>query len=184
MSMDAILEATASQIRTELNITIDDCDVRPEGRPPAVMGDFYVGVDEASVRAGDKALLHELLAIEITLTLRTGQVPNDRLADIYRDTRKQLGELERKVIKAVDARREVTAAADKILDIFGPVDGSLVPTGANGDRFQLPLYYMGRGRSLPKTGEWAGSTDDNATFYIRTLNFGGALREQNRSISK
>ena len=169
MSMGAILKAARDAIRTQTSKDFKFVGVMPEGRPPATMGAWFIGIDENRVESDERTAIVERFAIDVVLTVRTGVIPKDRADEIYLNNLFGLEPLERAVLTALHGQQSVRTAANAIL---------AANAVANYYAFTQPLYYSGRGKSAPRGADWTGEENDNATFMTRTLPFIGGLRVQ------
>lgn len=176
MSMEALLIATVRHLREELRYTTQQCDIQPDGRPPATMGEFYVAIDEAGVQSNEKTHLRETFSITVTITRRTAPTPRDRRGSLYADRSRALAAIERPVIVAVHNNQTLRALANAELG---------APQENLGDQILQPLWYAGRSRTRYESAEWCGAGgNDNDAFMVRTLNFQGGLRVQAMDIAK
>lgn len=169
--IEALLEATRDRIRDQLKIDGKKVGVRPKGKPPATMGDFYIAVDEIGVQSGDAGSLREGHQIAVWITIRAAVLPEDRREDGYLARGRNLTALERKVIKAVHGNHDLRTAANVLLQKYEALGSA---------EFQAPLYYSGRGAtSEPKTDWIVGESPEQPTpCLVRQLNFAGGLRVQ------
>lgn len=88
MSMAALLNATKAYIQTTiLSLTpgVDSadiyCDVTEEGQPKPNSGQLFYGLVGRSITNDSDASLDEYYAFDVTITLRTGYVPDDRIGN-------------------------------------------------------------------------------------------------------
>ncbi len=195
MSSEPLLEAVRDTIVSSMGLAVGECDIQPEGHPPATIGDFYISVDEGAVTQSEKGLIiHEVFGVSVYITLRNGIFPKDRLAEAYDRNqglflagRKSLTWLERGVIRAIHGNEQVrilacTKAGISLDAMFAPVldDRAAAPggDGSAGDIYQLPLYYSGRSKTEVHDAGWVGSSADKQFFSVRQLSFQGGLRVQ------
>jgi hypothetical protein len=167
--IELLLQATRDRIRCQLKLADGQCDIQPDGHPPARMGEFYISLDEGGIQSADKGFLKEVFSIDVFITKRTGVYPKDQYRRIYLDNATGLASLERKIIAAVHGSQELRVAANTLGDL---------PSTENGDAFQFPLYYMGRSKTRSAGGEWSGSAKENDCFLVRALRFTGGNRIQ------
>lgn len=154
MSLDALLQAATDKIRTAVGtvynatggtnvpgtgdgapLTLQQCDIQFEGRPPGSMGQWYISLYEGGVESSERALLKEICAFDVFLTCRTGVLPRDRWAAkgmgfLGTWDRTALTTMERLVILALHGQQDVRIAANKYLGI---TQFNLATTLANGD---------------------------------------------------
>lgn len=197
MSIEHLMEAVRDTIVSELGLDPRECDIQPEGHPPATMDQFYISIDEGSIEFPDIGLVFkEKYTVNVFVTLRNGIFPRDRLAEAYDRDRgmylagmKSLSLLERQIITAVNGNEALRVLACKKLGIseaamFEADETAPGALGEYGDIFQLPLFYQGRGKTELHGTEWVGGGGKEQFFSVRTLPFKGATRTQNLSIAK
>lgn len=168
--IEALLEATRDRLIDQLALSNFEVGIQPDGRPPAVMGEFYISLDEQNIQSSEMGFLQERYAISIWFTLRAGIYANDRKDEPYLLQSKLLTAWERKIIKAIHGRQEIRQSANLLLAEYGA-------TGSG--EFSFPLYYGGRTKTRTP-GEWIlGETADPSPCMVRELAFNGGLRTQN-----
>ena len=161
--MAALLKAAQDKLRQDMPI--------PQGQPgklfvgiqpglgrPQARGQWYVALDEASVASTEKVSLKEEYTIDVKITKDAGRYAADQLGQMYLDHSPGLDELERQVIKSIHNNHELRRMANENAGAPGVNDG---------DIFQTPLWYRGRGR-----------TTYGDLSLERTLTFSGARRVQ------
>lgn len=178
MSMSALLQAVRDTLRTSLVTAMPGgvgtyaknyVDIRCNGAPIGIAGEWFVAIDEGAIRSTERACLKEEYGVIVTITHRQTVYPRDRSQGVYLDTSHGLDVLERLCITAIHGSHTVRSAANT---------AGGFPDNATGDSFIIPLYYTGRGPTRPEDGSWAGMEPEAATFLVRSLNFQGALRTQ------
>lgn len=172
MSKLALLRAVRDHLRGTLNIKQDACTITPPGgSPPPHMGRFHVSVHEGTDRISAEAYLHEEMAVDVTITIRTGEIPRDRFESVYESQAGAMEELERKVLTAIHDNQDIRIAA---------CANANLPNSEYGDIFQTPLWAKSRGPLTPRFADWAGdvSEGNESTFITRTINFGECTRIQ------
>lgn len=169
MSHAALLQAVNTHLRTTLTLPNQACDVREGGRPPASMGEFYYGIDEAGTTSNTQEYLREEFQIEVTVTIRTGKHPTDRQAAMYLTATTGMEARCRPVIAAIHRNYALMVAANAL------ITGSV-------NKFQRPLFFRGSDKSQHKGADWAHGKDGQDNFLVRRLRFGGALRIQDIDI--
>jgi len=140
MSMGALLQQVRTHLRNVVPLDADQCDIELLGQPRPSAGETYVGIRELRVRSLSREHLSEEYEIEVSIWRRLGAFPSDRQGDLalrddpYLASVLTLDDLERAVIRNLHANyTDIMAAANETLE--------------TGDRFQLALYYTGRGPS-------------------------------------
>lgn len=171
--IEALLEAARDHLIDALKSSRDYVGIRPDGKPPATMGEWYVSIDETGITSGSRHSLREDYRLSIWVTLRAGLYPGDRLEETYLAQSKRLTGLERSVIKYLHANHDLRTAADQVLS-----DTDLLGSGG----FQLPLYFMARSRTQKRADWILGENPENASpCMVRELTFAGGDRLQDLS---
>jgi hypothetical protein len=176
MSMAALLLAMRDHLRNSLGGIIPGgseraaqyIEISPDGRPPAMLGDWFIGIDEGSVQSADKSFLKEAYATVAVITHKA-QTPRDRRGTVYTATGSGLDAVERAVIVAIHDNQTLRLLANTLLG---------APSESTGDGFIKPLWYAGRGPTQPQNGEWIGAEPAGGAFLTRRLRFEGATRIQ------
>lgn len=163
MSMAAVLKAARDKLRTDLPIPNGQppklyVGIQPNNGLPPSRGQWYVAIDEAGVSSTEKVSLKEEFTIEVRIVKEAGKYAADRMEQMYLDHSPGLDELERQVIKSLHNNHELRRMMNENAGAPGVNDG---------DIFQSPIWYRGRGRST--YGDLS---------LERTLSFGGGLRVQ------
>lgn len=179
--IEYLLVSVRDTLRTALLASMPGADaskahnyvrVAPGGQPPDKLGAWFIGVDELSVQSTEKEQLRQAFEIGVWITRRTGQFATGRGDEAYLETTRGLRDLERGVIRAVHNRQAVRVAANTLA---GAPAASPV-----GDIFQTALWYVGRGPTMWRGGDWCASesTSENSddTFAVRQLRFAGGSR--------
>lgn len=172
MSLVALLLATRDHLRTQLSLNESQCDIQPDGRPPANMGERYVALWEdgsagAGTTGGGASTLSETCGLLVTVTRRTGRYGRDRRRNIFLEEITGLEPLCRSIKAAIHANWGIVNAANaRISDAY--------------NKFQLPLFWVRQDRAQGMDADWAGSAaeKDDSTYLVVSLRFAGALRVQ------
>lgn len=172
MSIRAMLLAIPVHLREELSLADDECDVQPEARPPAQMGERYIAVCEAGVSGSGStgqgaSTLRKIYNFRISITRRTGQYGRDRTKNLYVEAVDSIDQLATAVVAKIHGSYPLITIAN------GEISG-----GAPG--FQLPLWFVSQDPAFLAPADWAGPTADNdsSTYIATVLHFSGALRIQ------
>lgn len=175
MSLGYLLQAVRDHLRGTLSfpggshLAPQYCDVAPLGQPPARMGAYYLGIDGASVVASDRTHIKEKFLVDVTITVPTGTY-GDQRGEIYLNALIGVDKLERPIITAIHGSQALRLLANALAG---------TPDELTGDIYQQPLWYLGWTSNRAESGSWAiGCTDDNKTFWARTLRFESGLRVQ------
>ncbi len=177
--MENLLIAARNHLRANMTIPSGQGDARsyiglqPEGRPPAMMGEWYIALDEASVSNKGSDHLDEQFAIEVVITKRTGKQPRDRFEGLYTEVATGLRALERQVIRLLHCNQDVRQLANSMASL---------PSATGGDAYNRPLFYRGRGRTEFHGAEWIGAASGDHAFAVRRLPFVGGDRIQDLDI--
>lgn len=175
MSKLALMRAVRDHLVKSLSLSADSCAIQFEGRPDPSMGRFFVAVHEGTDQFGSEAYLEETLSVDVTITIRTGEIPQDRDEDLYESQASNMEKMDRAIVRALHGNQLVRIAANEY---------AKAPDALNGDIFQRPLFIKGRSPLTPRGAEWAGDAieGNDSTFAVRTLNFGGATRIQDLDV--
>lgn len=175
MSKVALLRAVRDCLRQSMGWREHECAISPRGRPHPDMGLFFVAVHEGSWRAEGKSYLEENLAVNVTITLATGQIPVDRPDDIYESQAGMIDQYENQIKATIHGNQQIRVAACAY---------ARVPDETTGDIFQTPLYCTGGGELTPKGADWAyaNSESNEPTFVTRTIYFSDCTRIQSLSV--
>ena len=175
MSVITILDEVVTHLTTQMSLQADQIGVEPELTPPHIAPEFYIAVDEGDVVSDSTDnFLREKIGFEVGIWKRTGDYDKDRRAKIYSKSATGLDALERLVVINLHMSWALRAAINTA--------GSYGQAG-NGDVYQLPPVYQGRG----KTEARSIGTDNSgnlSTWLMRRLRFGGMLRVQEISVAK
>jgi hypothetical protein len=145
MSMESLLVAVAQRVRSALKYATGECDVQPDGHPPASMGQRYLAIHPGPIQQSDDNALrmHEAFEIVATLTMRGSWLPRDRQGRLVRDEGRLYPEALRvRALLHMDYTLIDTANDD---------------IGASEDGFIVPLRFRGMGRPIECGPEWFGS---------------------------
>lgn len=165
MSMKVLLQATRDFMKSQMGLTDFACDLRPGGRPPAIMGEQYISLDEGNTNSRPfQDFLEEEYAINVWVTRRTGIMPNDARQAIYEAQASGLNDVCGRV-------RAIVHRSYDLIDL-----GNLATAGGN--KFLLPLFYNGTSEPLVTGADWAFSEHDEHGFIVKQLRFGGCKMVQ------
>lgn len=170
MSMEALLLAVRDRLRTECDYADAQCDVQPDGRVPPPAGQVYVSVHPAGFRntAEYDLGLDEAYDVTVTLTMRAGWLPRDRVGT-QQTARPSAGLYARAaaIRAALHMAYAVTAAANEAI-------------GDDENGFVEPLRFSSCSAPQEKGPEWFGAEGDAtpAAGYAVELRFVGARRVQ------
>lgn len=193
MSMEALLLGVRDHLRTAVTADLfgealsdKNCDVQPDGRPDPSCGLVYVSIHPGPIRQTDAngLSMDESYGVFITLTLRTGYVPQDRIG-AHVVTKPILGLMHRARV----IRRKVSMNYTP-LDYAGGAYASTAWTGgreysiaATKNGFIEPLRFKTAGVPEPKGAEWFWAVDEGdgvpaPAGVAVTLTFDDARRVQ------
>lgn len=191
MSQRALLLAVRDRLRDApanggLGFVAAECEVMFDGQPPPICGERFSAIWPGEWTGHYVEGADEMLGVNVTVTLRVGKVPRDRMGvnALVGPTGQNLDQLLESIRAklhmdpgprtATDARNYpvLTMANAYITALLGPNNG-----------FVEPLQFQNGGRPEPKGPEWfeAASDVEGATPPVgiaQTLSFGGARRLQ------
>ena len=166
--MRALLQATLNHLRDTLSLDASTSEVMPTGKPPAFAGEVFYTVHPGTVSNQDVHCLDEQYSLDVTITLRSGKVPTDRVG-----TELLLAEDDgiydrADAVRAAIHMRYVGLMNDANTDLTASVNG-----------FVEPLVFLGYGRVQEQGGNWFGGKGGPGSAGISlTLSFGRARRAQ------
>lgn len=153
------------------------CDVQPPpGRPPAMSGQVYVAVWEGGAENDATESRHDLHRINVTITRRVGDTPQDRMGtDAIHKEAVGLEVLADAVASAVHGDKDgywIMNQANNYLKTANATGGTIYG-------FTEPLRYLSMTRVEDKTGAWFhGDRAHEMSGLAITIYFGRALRLQ------
>jgi hypothetical protein len=161
--MAALLKAARDKLREDMPIPPGQSPklfvgIQPGWALPKPRGQWFVALDEANVTSTEKVSLKEEYAIEVKIVKEVGRYAPDQTGQMYLDHSPGLDELERQVIRSLHNNHTLRQMAN---------ENAGAPSAGDGDIFQSPLWYRGRGR-----------TSFGDLSLERTLSFSGARRVQ------
>lgn len=168
-----------------LAYTAAECEVMFDGQPPPRCGELFVAIHEGYWLPGppdeDDGSLTELCGVDVTVTVRTGKVPFDRLGtDAYCGPAGQsLEERCRAIIAKLHKDPGPRAAGNPAHYPVLATANATIGAGENG--FIEPLVFIKPGKVTPRGPAWFSSDlpDGQAPSGLSlTLHFGGAKRVQ------
>jgi hypothetical protein len=172
VSMAALLLATRDQLRSRIGLRPAECDVTEGGRPIASAGERFVAVSEGGWSSNSDESLDESFGVAVTVTVKCGRIPDDRLGPgliAEMAAGKGLLRLAEWVRACVHSNYDILNAAN-----------ALIGTGANG--FVEPLRLAGPGRLRAVGPAWfsaaADADSDAPDGLVLELRFHRARRVQ------
>ncbi len=167
--MRALLLAVESRLQTALSLTSANVGVQLDGIPPPFSGQLYVAVHPGGFTADDTGLsLHESYDLSVTVSMRAGYAPKDRIASDLGTT----------ATTGIYARAEAIRAALHMNEATRAAANVTIGAGENG--FYHPLKFRSATPPQWQGSQWFGSEEDgDAPDGVSiTLSFGGAMRAQ------
>lgn len=167
-----------------------ECEVMPDGRPPARFGNVFVAVHEGSSSSRARRNLDEYFAFSITLTMKTSHIPFDRIGEQLLASK--LARTSGKGQPSFNARMEQLRAFLH-MNWTITVLQSQTPKSANDNiaawtpsgtvyGFIEPAGYTGRDKPELVGGEWFGATPDAPNEALKCdMRFDGARRMQSQT---
>lgn len=181
MSMEALLDAVESRIRSACSYSSAECGVQADGMPPPSAGQVYVSVhaggwDNADL---DASCLDESLSVFVTVTMRLAHFPRDR----------QAAEGVRKAATGLYARAEAIRAAlhmsYEVIAAANLAAGAIELTSGAGAQsvngFIEPLKFRSGTRPYRQQADWhtaSAEGDGSDPAFSVELTFVGARRVQ------
>lgn len=167
--MPHLLQAVLDHLRASLALDESTSEVMPTGKPPAFSGDTFYVVHPGQIGTDQVEGLEETFGVDVTITLRTGSVPADRVGT----------ELILNTTTGIYARAAAVRAKlhMRYADVMNDANAAL-GSGVNG--FVEPLWFLGAGRVQEQGAAWfsAKATTANPAGISLTLSFGRARRIQ------
>lgn len=180
MSQLAILKAVRDQLRLPVNggglgYAAPQCEVQFNGQPPPNCGEVFVAVHPGGWRAEEVEGLAEEFGVAVTVTVRVGKAPLDRMGPnaLVGPT----GEALTQRLEAIRALLHMDKGAYPVLALANATIGS----GANG--FVEPLRFLDGGTPQECGPDWFSTDWDGGgrlppVGIAQTLTFGRAKRYQ------
>lgn len=177
--MRALLLATRARLRATvllggLAYENGQCEIGWDGQPPPMAGQVFVAVHPGAVRSDHDLSLRETVALDLTLSMKTGGLPVDRYG-------------EQSVVLAttgIYARAEaIRALLHMNYTVLNDANaGQSYSIGASDNGFVEPLKFLSMTPPQERGPEWFWgesefSGDAPAGLSI-TLSFGNAVRVQ------
>ncbi len=178
MSWRGLLLAVRDRIRTEAPYEAAICDVTFDGRPHPSCGPLFVAIHKGTRGNRDSATgrvaLDQRYEVRVTVTMRQGPVPFDRLGTDL------MIEVENGLETHVD--RIIAVVQRDSYDYVLCRDADAINASLNTDpplRFCESLKYMDDGPEREVGGSWFHATaKERAEGIATTIRFGGARRIQ------
>ena len=183
--MALALEHTAEWFRGVYAWKPNECGVQYDAMPPNEAGQFYVAIDDGGVEAGrdETAALQETLTLVIGIWRRPEHLSQkDRRANLKLPIDKYLlgaytlHDLERMVLIFRASGEPKLNGLHQNFEFMNALNNRYnLPHAELGSKFNLPLFYRGRGRM-----ETVGLDDQGTVnaFYGYRLRFRGLTRVQ------
>lgn len=192
MSMSALLRAVVLRIRAHADFANSQVEAEIDRRAPATAADDYIIVSPGPATVGPTdgsnrgEWLDELFGVDVTIALRSPQVPRDRQRGLVTGKNltgvgtivernfetiksKILLQLERDTIGGVPARYVTINAANSLI----------TAEEESSEGFIEPLRFEGTGPTEEAPAEiFAGTSTKTPAALIKTLRFRGARRMQ------
>lgn len=192
MSINALLLSCQDRFQNTFGLTSSNVGIQIDGKPPPFGGELYLALHQQGFQNNDRIgqSLDETYGFNLTITLRTGAIPLDRVN----------AELLTKLVTGLNAKVDMARVAihmnyDPILKDTGGAYGtgagqvwaggkawSLLPT-VNG--FVEPLRFYNATAPQWKYADWFWAVEEQGDSMVRmpcglvvTLSFGGARRVQ------
>jgi hypothetical protein len=175
-----LLIATRNQLRTELSLEDNQCNVELD-EAPATVGKFYYLVMPGGVSPGPThntsgGVFDLLYGVDVRVIVRATEVPRDRKRDVFIGNLGALADKLDAAIGVIDFRYELLSAANAL------IEAEVVPP-AGEVQFVEPLKLASMDpKPIPVGGEMFGASGEGAGI-MRTLRFHGARRITYRTVT-
>jgi len=181
MSQFHLLDAVRTVLRDQLHLPDNQCDIETDGRPPPVWGGagtYYAIYPTGHIPGPTEPNqgLDEYFSIAITLTRRTGLIPEDYLPE-------QL--ITQRASESTEHEASLEVKAREVMVVMYTYRNTIMTTAntnmSGSDGFIEPLRWAGNDPAPQRVGaEWFGASpgDTAALGYTYTLNYHEARRMQ------
>lgn len=168
-----------------------ECEITYNGQPPPAMGQFFIAIHDGDWNTEGTENLEEVCGIDMTVTVKTGIAPRDRLNYVMVEkANNNLSQICRRLLRfhfdywTMNRANELIQVEEQIIfqmDALGNVNK--FPPPVNG--FEEPLQFLSADRTLDQYLEWFSSPAPEDFEGImppmglsRTMHFGKAKRLQ------
>jgi hypothetical protein len=112
-TMSSLLLAVRDRIRARLGLDPGECELMPDGRPPAAAGQLFLAVHPGELSLDDPLaeLWESSSAVGLTCTMKAGDVPHDRMGEHLAEATTGLLDRMEDAVKAVHMSYTVLDAA-------------------------------------------------------------------------
>ncbi|MEX0794789.1 MAG: hypothetical protein WD045_16745 [Pirellulaceae bacterium] len=168
MLTGTILTVIRDHLIAQLPLNPAQCQIRPTGTPAAETLDQCVTLRELGIACEGRTFLREEYHLEVAIWRRGEDLPDDRAeqaiyaVDPVSPNAPTMEAWEHEIIRHLHGNDP---------DIRQVLNQQFGPEGAYGERFQLPLFYIGRGPT-----ERVTLKPQATTWYVRRLKFTGLSR--------
>ena len=176
--IDALLTAVRDSIREVLSYSEATCELMDAGNPPPRCGDYFVAVHPGGPTSAMMNALNEYFDFSLTLTMRTTNVPLDRVGD--RLLVKKLAET-----TGFNARADLLRAFCHMNWDFLAIANNLMVERANAlgaavvYGFCEPAHFSSMDFPVLVGGEWFSNPESDTDIALKAeLRFEGARRLQ------
>lgn len=167
MSLPALLEAARDAIRNKFSLNEYGCEVTPDGRPIPAAGRVFFAVHPSNWDNSANASLDERYSFQVTVTVRTGVPPLDRVGTNVILDKNGVLRLAAECRAFVSMNYDVMNAANNII-------------GAGASGFHEPQQFTGATWLGSKGPDWFfADGEDEFSGVAVELNFGRARLVQN-----
>lgn len=166
---EAYLLATRNAIRTEFGLDEFHCDVTPDGKAAPISGQWYYAVHPGEMTNSAKNCLDERVGLRVTITIRTGVAPVDRVGQ-----------------NAVTPSTGILARAKRLrallhmnYAVMEAANALISGEGVTVSGFSEPMRFLSATYLGPKGPSWFfADGQDEYTGLAVELRFGDARRVQ------
>jgi len=169
MSIESLMQATRDTIRAAFKLDELGCEVMPDGRPTPMAGQVFFAVHPGGSNNSSDLSVDELFDFSVTLTMRTGVPPYDRIGTNVMLDRNGVLAMARRMAILVGMNYDLMNAANAII--------TGVASDANG--FIRPPVFRSMQYLGAKGGDWFfADPDEDVSGLAVQVEFRDARRVQ------
>ena len=120
-----LLKTVRDQLRAKMNLTDHQCNCEPDENLPAMTGDMYIAVIPAGTMPGPRhntsgGVQDSLHSVKVSVFQKLGNVPRDRVRDVFLDRFAGVNKLLANAIAIIDWNYELMLSAGAALQADNP----------------------------------------------------------------
>lgn len=161
MSQRAICLAVRDYLQAQNGWVQEQCDVSVDGSPKPMSDDWFVAIHEGGYVNSSHNSLDEIHSVQVTVTIRTGTMPSDRIANnaIFGGGISTSGIPEEsasttEILQLVKRQLNMDPAGYAVLALANAYIVAETPPELSVYGFSEPLCFKSCGKSIPKGMEW------------------------------